>query len=261
MLTRTMHVKTCNVTWHFRTLSEVAVIPTLLTTSNMQGDISHLRCFLWHHYPMLRCNDMRTTTATDRCEHAPATALVVCGREACWWLTIFDLATKWRSDADGSGNVIDDPCEIPVLIDMLIMDPWKWIHDSLFSVPFAHRPTSHSYGPSALLLKYRYLHEMPPLFKRGDELGEGLSLNRWKVVRKVGEGQFAEVYECSDAMKDNKRVSLPDPKPFEPDQQDSNVVSQNFRLRWMYDCRVFAECVKSTMQEISLNSTRFPCSE
>lgn len=48
---------------------------------------------------------------------------------------------------------------------------------------------------------------MPPLFKRGDELGEGLSLNRWKVVRKVGEGQFAEVYECSDALKDNKRVS------------------------------------------------------
>ena len=50
---------------------------------------------------------------------------------------------------------------------------------------------------------------MPPLFKRGDELGEGLSLNRWKVVRKVGEGQFAEVYECSDALRDNRRVGCP----------------------------------------------------
>ena len=47
----------------------------------------------------------------------------------------------------------------------------------------------------------------PPLFKRGDELGEGLSLNRWKIIRKVGEGQFAEVYEVADALKDNKRVS------------------------------------------------------
>ena len=47
---------------------------------------------------------------------------------------------------------------------------------------------------------------MPPLFKRGDELGEGLSLNRWKLIRKVGEGQFAEVYEVADALRDNRRV-------------------------------------------------------
>ena len=44
------------------------------------------------------------------------------------------------------------------------------------------------------------------LYKKGDELGEGLHLNRWKVVRKIGEGQFAEVYEVVDAFKDNKRV-------------------------------------------------------
>ena len=45
-----------------------------------------------------------------------------------------------------------------------------------------------------------------PLYKKGDELGEGLHLNRWKVVKKIGEGQFAEVYEVVDAFKDNKRV-------------------------------------------------------
>ena len=45
-----------------------------------------------------------------------------------------------------------------------------------------------------------------PLYKKGDELGEGLHLNRWKVVKKIGEGQFAEVYEVVDAFKENKRV-------------------------------------------------------
>ena len=53
-----------------------------------------------------------------------------------------------------------------------------------------------------------------PLYKKGDELGEGLHLNRWKVVRKIGEGQFAEVYEVVDAFKDNKRVRTMAMPPF-----------------------------------------------
>jgi hypothetical protein len=38
---------------------------------------------------------------------------------------------------------------------------------------------------------------MPPLLKRNDTLGEGLNLERWRITRKIGEGQFAEVYEVS----------------------------------------------------------------
>jgi hypothetical protein len=40
---------------------------------------------------------------------------------------------------------------------------------------------------------------MSPLLKRNDTLGEGLNLERWRITRKIGEGQFAEVYEvCAD---------------------------------------------------------------
>ena len=38
---------------------------------------------------------------------------------------------------------------------------------------------------------------MPPLLKRNDAVGEGLNLERWRITRKIGEGQFAEVYEVS----------------------------------------------------------------
>lgn len=38
---------------------------------------------------------------------------------------------------------------------------------------------------------------MPPLLKRNDTVGEGLNLERWRITRKIGEGQFAEVYEVS----------------------------------------------------------------
>ncbi len=55
-----------------------------------------------------------------------------------------------------------------------------------------------------------------PLYKKGDELGEGLHLNRWKVVRKIGEGQFAEVYEVVDAFKENKRVRFHPLLPLHP---------------------------------------------
>lgn len=36
-----------------------------------------------------------------------------------------------------------------------------------------------------------------PVLKRNDTVGKGLNLQRWRVVRKIGEGQFAEVFEVS----------------------------------------------------------------
>ena len=46
-------------------------------------------------------------------------------------------------------------------------------------------------------MRYESLGTMPPLLKRNDTLGEGLNLERWRITRKIGEGQFAEVYEVS----------------------------------------------------------------
>ena len=46
-----------------------------------------------------------------------------------------------------------------------------------------------------------------PLLKADQKFGEGLDMNRWLVVRKIGEGQFAEVYEVIDLFeKDEQRV-------------------------------------------------------
>ena len=50
-----------------------------------------------------------------------------------------------------------------------------------------------------------------PLFQKGSRVGAGPDADRWSVVRKLGEGQFAEVYEVKDMhAKEDKRVR-PDP--------------------------------------------------
>lgn len=41
-----------------------------------------------------------------------------------------------------------------------------------------------------------------PLFKADDQIGN----NRYSVVRKIGEGQFAEVYEVRDREKNGAPV-------------------------------------------------------
>ena len=51
-----------------------------------------------------------------------------------------------------------------------------------------------------------------PLYQKGSKLGTGPDQNRWLVTRKLGEGQFAEVYEVRDTFskdKDNNKVSFP----------------------------------------------------
>lgn len=46
---------------------------------------------------------------------------------------------------------------------------------------------------------------MPPLFQRGSRFSSSAGDDgRWQVVRKLGEGQFAEVYEVRDATARDK---------------------------------------------------------
>ena len=80
--------------------------------------------------------------------------------------------------------------------------PSAFVHGRVWGIrTLAERPVC----PSRVAALMR--QAMPAmLYKKGDELGEGLHLNRWKVVKKIGEGQFAEVYEVVDAFKENKRV-------------------------------------------------------
>ena len=37
-----------------------------------------------------------------------------------------------------------------------------------------------------------------PILQRGARIGSSGESDRWLVLRKLGEGQFAEVYECRD---------------------------------------------------------------
>ena len=48
---------------------------------------------------------------------------------------------------------------------------------------------------------------MAPLFQRGSRLGGPLD-DRWVVTRKLGEGQFAEVYEVKDALARDRDVRV-----------------------------------------------------
>ena len=44
---------------------------------------------------------------------------------------------------------------------------------------------------------------------RGTKIGEGLNLDRWVVVKRLGEGGFAEVYEVTDTLHRNEKVESP----------------------------------------------------
>ena len=46
----------------------------------------------------------------------------------------------------------------------------------------------------------------PPLLRKDAAVGEGGSQGRWAVVRKVGDGGFAEVYEVKDTFHADERV-------------------------------------------------------
>lgn len=50
---------------------------------------------------------------------------------------------------------------------------------------------------------------MSPLLKKDDRLGEAENLQRWAVVRKIGDGGFAEVYEVRDTLNDDWQVRAP----------------------------------------------------
>ena len=50
---------------------------------------------------------------------------------------------------------------------------------------------------------------MSPLLKKDDRLGEAENLQRWAVVRKIGDGGFAEVYEVRDTLNDDAQVWCP----------------------------------------------------
>lgn len=75
----------------------------------------------------------------------------------------------------------------------------------------------------------------PPLFQKGARIGEGFDGERWQVIRKLGEGQFAEVYEVRDMdVKDRDvRVSGREARPrhgawagWGHDQQRHGTVAQ-----------------------------------
>lgn len=58
--------------------------------------------------------------------------------------------------------------------------------------------------------------------KKEEAVGEGLSKGRWTVVRKIGEGGFAEVYAIKDTLQ-NVEVML--------DACLESVYSDHIRLR------------------------------
>jgi serine/threonine protein kinase len=49
---------------------------------------------------------------------------------------------------------------------------------------------------------------MPQLLKKDDRLGEGVNLQRWIVLRKIGDGGFAEVYEVKDSFQTDDKARL-----------------------------------------------------
>jgi len=51
----------------------------------------------------------------------------------------------------------------------------------------------------------------PPLLRKDECIGQGLSAGRWQVVQKIGDGGFAEVYEVLDLHNSRARVRSPAP--------------------------------------------------
>eukprot|EP00798_Chlamydomonas_sp_ICE-L_P028629 gene28631-31796_t len=50
----------------------------------------------------------------------------------------------------------------------------------------------------------------PPMFQKGQRIGEDNS--RWLITRKLGEGQFAEVYEVRDTHARDRDYRLQPPE-------------------------------------------------
>ncbi|CAL8462189.1 g1720 [Coccomyxa elongata] len=48
----------------------------------------------------------------------------------------------------------------------------------------------------------------PPLLRKDVKLGEGVNLQRWAVVKRIGDGGFAEVYEVLDTFKDDEKFAV-----------------------------------------------------
>mmetsp|Transcript_28568 Transcript_28568/g.80539 ORF Transcript_28568/g.80539 Transcript_28568/m.80539 type:complete len:640 (+) Transcript_28568:506-2425(+) len=72
-----------------------------------------------------------------------------------------------------------------------------------------------------------------PLFKAEQKFGEGLHMDRWSVVRKIGEGQFAEVYEVKDLFsKEDKRFAI----KLEKRREKTSVRAEAKVLRKLQDC-------------------------
>ncbi|GIM09720.1 hypothetical protein Vretimale_13534 [Volvox reticuliferus] len=64
-----------------------------------------------------------------------------------------------------------------------------------------------------------------PLFAKGFRVGTGTDQDRWLIVKKLGEGQFAEVYEVKDTMDGDKRYALKIER-----RRDVRSVKQEFKV-------------------------------
>ncbi|KAG1666589.1 hypothetical protein FOA52_000556 [Chlamydomonas sp. UWO 241] len=64
-----------------------------------------------------------------------------------------------------------------------------------------------------------------PLLQKGACLSSGADRDRWVVSRKLGEGQFAEVYEVKDTLGNDARYAAKIDK-----RRDVKSVKQEFRV-------------------------------
>ncbi|PNH10000.1 putative serine/threonine-protein kinase [Tetrabaena socialis] len=64
-----------------------------------------------------------------------------------------------------------------------------------------------------------------PLFGKGFRIGAGADQDRWIIVKKLGEGQFAEVYEVKDTQDAEKRCALKIER-----RRDVRSVKQEFKV-------------------------------
>ncbi|KAK9906526.1 hypothetical protein WJX75_003368 [Coccomyxa subellipsoidea] len=78
---------------------------------------------------------------------------------------------------------------------------------------------------------------MPPLLKRDVKLGEGVNLQRWAVVKRIGDGGFAEVYEVTDTFKDDEKFAVKiDKQDKRKDVRSGTVKAEVKVLRQLQSC-------------------------
>jgi len=83
-----------------------------------------------------------------------------------------------------------------------------------------------------------------PLLKAEQTVGDGLHMDRWSVVRKIGEGQFAEVYEVRDlfgeqAGKADKRLAI----KIEKKKEKATVRAESKMLKRLQGCTAICKLV------------------